>query len=75
MTRLEEILEVMLDVFESEGFEDTDENRLAFLTGIRDVWSADTDDNPEKTAYMLELTLAIALLQIDIAFPGTEEVI
>jgi len=36
-----EILGFMLKTFKTENIPDTDENKLAFLTDLRDIWLAD----------------------------------
>jgi len=69
MTRIEEIYEFVLPEMASNGIEDTTENRLAFLEGLRDGWKEDPDKSIEKTFYQLALNGEIFGLQLRLMFP------
>lgn len=61
-TKLEEIYEAVLPEMEAHGIEDTDANRHAFLSGMRDAWVEDPFKSIEKTLYVVAINLEIARL-------------
>lgn len=65
-TRGEEITEFMVTSLKEGGFEDTPENRLAFLTGLKQAWDEDTDSSIEKSLYMLALTMLLMLARMKV---------
>lgn len=70
MTRIEEIYaEVLPMLMESNGIEDTPQNRLSALEGLRDAWKEDNDDSIEKTLYMVALNAEIFALHIKVMWP------
>jgi uncharacterized protein YehS (DUF1456 family) len=68
MTKIEEINQFMLEQFEENGFEDTPENRLAFLQGLQQAWKEDQDVSLEKTLYQIALNGEIMIIQMRIGF-------
>jgi hypothetical protein len=68
MTKTEEIYEFVLQEMEANDIEDTIENRLAFLEGIREAWSEDSDASVEKALYQIALNSEIMILKMRIMF-------
>lgn len=54
-----EINDAMLPEFTSRGIEDTPDNRVAFLEGLRQAWIEDTSKSPEKVQYQRALQFEI----------------
>jgi hypothetical protein len=64
MTRRDEIVDWMLTELQAHGFDDTPENRLAFLQGLQQAWEEDTDVELEKILYQIALNGEIIVLQM-----------
>lgn len=64
MSRIDEITQKMMEEFEIHKIEDTPENRISFLTGVRDAWREDTSSSLEKTLYMFTITGMINIEKI-----------
>lgn len=64
-SKIDEINEAMLQEFVKENIEDTLDNRIVFLTGMRDAWYEDPEINFEKTFYMLAISDEIRRLKIE----------
>jgi hypothetical protein len=67
MLKTKEIETAMLNELRLHGFEDSPENRLDFLLGLRDGWREDTSKSLEKSLYMLALELMISRLMLKVA--------
>jgi hypothetical protein len=64
--RLEEINREMLREFKKHGVEDTTQNRISFLTGLKDGWMEEPVEDEyrlEKTMYELTIVIEIARLR------------
>lgn len=71
--KVEEINTFMLAQFTEQGFEDTTDNRIAFLEGLRDAWREDVPEPDEdllgKALYMMALSGEIARLKMSLRWP------
>lgn len=71
---VEEINQFMLDMFKEHSFEDTVENRIAFLEGLQDAWSEMPVEPGEngfgKTMYRLALTGELMRLKVQVSLQG-----
>lgn len=63
MSKITEIYAVVLPEMAAHGIEDTLENRLSLLTGLRDGWLEDKGSSVEKAIYVLAVTNEIIVLQ------------
>jgi len=68
MTKIEEINQFMLEAFEEVGFEDTLENRLAFLQGLQEAWKEDPDVSLEKALYQIALNGEIMIIEMKLRY-------
>lgn len=64
MTKIEEILEAVLQEMEDNNIDNTIENRLSMLEGVRNSWREDSDTSLEKALYMIALQTEITKLRI-----------
>jgi hypothetical protein len=63
--RKDEIINALLEEFAAHKFEDTPENRLSGLKGLRDAWREDPDNsNEKKKNYQIALSSLILDLEI-----------
>lgn len=65
---MDEIYEAVLPEMKSHGIEDTTENRLIFLTGVKEAWMEDADKSHEKMRYMMAISFEIIHLDEKIQF-------
>lgn len=69
MTRADEIVEFMVTTMQAEGFDSEDPDlRLAFLSGLRDVWKEDKESSFEKSLYQAALSGLIAIETLRVNF-------
>lgn len=67
MTKLEEIYVAVLPEMAAHNIEDTPQNRLQFLTGIRDAWLEDGSVSFVKWLYLITIGNEIIRLSNEIA--------
>lgn len=65
-TEIAEITSRMLLEFTIYRIEDTLDNRVAFLEGLRQAWIEDTSKSPEKVQYQRALQFEINRINADI---------
>ena len=53
----------MLQEFKLTGIRDTTQNRLDFLTGMREAWREDETRSFEKSAWMIAISMEIGRLR------------
>jgi hypothetical protein len=63
MTKIEEILEAVTQEMEDNNINNTIENRLSMLEGVRNSWREDPDTSLEKALYMIALQTEIGKLR------------
>jgi hypothetical protein len=68
--RRDEINEFVDGVLKECNAEDTPQNRLTALEGLKAAWDEDEDDNIEKVFYMLALNGMIFQLKWNNLFPS-----
>jgi hypothetical protein len=68
MTKVEEIYEAVLPELASHGIEDTTQNRLWALEGLRDAWNEDSESSFEKSMWQLALMGEIWSLESRLRF-------
>jgi len=70
MSLIEEIYAAVLPEMKANDIEDTVENRIIFLTGLRNSWLEENDDwGTTKGFYLMSLTNEIVRLKITKRFP------
>jgi hypothetical protein len=70
--RVKEIRDFMLTELDNMGAEATDENQFYFLTGLRDAWIEDQDNNLEKSLYQLALAGEMARIEAKLRQKGLQ---
>lgn len=67
MTKIDEIYAAVLPAMAHENISDTPQNRLNFLTGVREAWLEDGTVSFEKWLYLMTIGNEIIRLRNEIA--------